>query len=629
LPALGVLVACQGVPMSEEALREAVGHNPRLESSRRAAVDPPEQRALRERALRNHFVRARLQDARAFRAQDRLEAAERALRDVLEADPDHARAHRLLAVVLEEQGRTREAALYRARADVLDPPAPPLPDGPLEGTAAGVLVALLDPVSERNARRGEAAEWVASVTRHLRLRLPGAWILRTAPETVPAIRAWFDSLDPSAVLSVRVEAARCGETTKDGAFALAKLRAVAALPDGTRVAVHTVRELRFDPSDAEDCVETVLARALEQVLALPDVREALAGHGDAPHLWASAQIRALYPALGEAIEEEIQRGLDQLSTGRVAAAETSFQRAQEIDPEDPHVQAYLAEAEATLAMLKELPPVGAGRPGSARGAAGVLDPQLTPERRAALERRLATEKRRRAELVARLKISEAEARVPSREALALLRPVALPGPDAAGPRIVRRRTAEPIEARALYGDRGEIQMRFYFADGGSLPVLREDDRDGDGRPDRWTGYAGIIRHDLWEDALGTGMPDVRWVFRDDGTEVERIEIDRDFDGRLERVLRYAAGTLVAEENDTNGDGSVDRIERFDARGDVELLEEDVNGDGRFDIRTRFRNGKLVSREIWDPDHVEGPLQRDVWVELPSELPPVSSDRLHN
>jgi hypothetical protein len=231
--------------------------------------------------------------------------------------------------------------------------------------------------------------------------------------------------------------------------------------------------------------------------------------------------------------------------------------------------------------------------------------------------------------VARLTISGAEEPVPSSEALALLRPVTLPDPEAAGPRIVRQRTQEPIEARALYGKRGEVHIRFYFEDESSLPILREEDRDGDGRPDRWTGYEGISRHDLWEDGRGTGTPDVRWVFLDGGTEIERIEIDRDFDGHAERVLRYVVGRLTAEESDTDGDGRVDRIETFNELGDVEVLDEDVDGDGRFDIRTRFRDGKLVRREISNPEHVEGQVQRDTRAELPAELPPVSSDRVPN
>jgi hypothetical protein len=89
------------------------------------------------------------------------------------------------------------------------------------------------------------------------------------------------------------------------------------------------------------------------------------------------------------------------------------------------------------------------------------------------------------------------------------------------------------------------------------------------------------------------------------------------------------GRLTAEESDTDGDGRVDRIETFNERGDVEMLEEDVDGDGRFDVRTRFRDGKLVLREISNPEHVEGQVQRDTRAELPAELPPVSSDRVPN
>jgi Flp pilus assembly protein TadD len=616
--------------LSPEGLREHAGREPRLARAERSRADDLGHQAASDRARRDHFVRARLEDARVFRTQNRLGPAERALREVLDVQPDQVRAHRLLAVVLEEQGRPEAASIHRDRADVLDPPPGPLPDSPLDGSSKGILVALLDPLEAGPARREESpADPIGALSQRLRVRLPRAHVLRTAPRTVPSIRGWFESLAPPAVLSIRVENARCTETTKDGAFALATLRAVVAAPSEATATEHTVRELRFDPDEERGCVEAAVARALEQVFALPDVHGALVEPRTQQAEWSTAQIRALYPNLGAAIDEEIERGRGQLVSGRVTEAMASFRRAAVIDPDDAQVQAYLSEAEQTLTMLHQLPAVAAARASPHPRAEVALEPQLTPERRRVLERRLAEEKQRRNELMARLKISGAEERVPSSEALALLRPVTLPGPDAAGPRIVRQRTQEPIEARALYGKHGEVQVRFYFEDESSLPILREEDRDGDGRPDRWTGYQGISRHDLWEDGGGTGTPDVRWVFLDGGTDIERIEIDRDFDGHAERVLRYVVGKLTAEENDTDGDGRVDRIETFNELGDVEVLEEDVNGDGQFDIRTRFRDGKLVLREISNPEHVEGQVQRDTRAELPAELPPVSSDRVPN
>ncbi len=77
LSALAAL-ACQGVPMSQEALREAVVSRPQSVSAKPPRT--PEQEARLDRARRDHFVRARLEHARIFREQGDLGASERALR---------------------------------------------------------------------------------------------------------------------------------------------------------------------------------------------------------------------------------------------------------------------------------------------------------------------------------------------------------------------------------------------------------------------------------------------------------------------------------------------------------------------------------------------------------------------
>jgi len=52
--------------------------------------------------------------------------------------------------------------------------------------------------------------------------------------------------------------------------------------------------------------------------------------------------------------------------------------------------------------------------------------------------------------------------------------------------------------------------------------------------------------------------------------------------------------------DVDGDGRFDRFDHFDAQGRVELRDEDLTGDGRIDVRTTFRDGRLLKREITDP-----------------------------
>ena len=69
---------------------------------------------------RARFARQRLHDARAFVKQERLEAAERALLRGLQAMPEDARLHDLLARVLAVQGRSEQADVHRERAEALD-----------------------------------------------------------------------------------------------------------------------------------------------------------------------------------------------------------------------------------------------------------------------------------------------------------------------------------------------------------------------------------------------------------------------------------------------------------------------------------------------------------------------------
>jgi len=49
---------------------------------------------------------------------------------------------------------------------------------------------------------------------------------------------------------------------------------------------------------------------------------------------------------------------------------------------------------------------------------------------------------------------------------------------------------------------------------------------------------------------------------------------------------------------------LDRFETFDGDGRVTVREEDLDADGHPDVRTRYRDGRLVSREIEDPKKVE-------------------------
>jgi tetratricopeptide (TPR) repeat protein len=559
---------------------------------------------------RAHYTRRQLSDARAFLRQDRVDAAERALRRGLVVSPDNAQLHDLLARVLAKQERAEESARYRRRADELAPPPPPLPATALEMSSRSTVVALLPPASSTERRDRVPSNWpdgIAAKTleRRLRLRLPLATIAYASPQSVAEARSWLAERSPRGAISLRVDRSYCADTLKDGPFAVAWLRVAGEVPGEPSEGPDERREVVLNPRLPGDCRAEVLGRALERVFKHPIVRRAL----EAPLLpaawrtpaaqeahWSTLAIRALFPGLGERIKAELDTGRAQLATGRIAAAAETFRRAAQIDPEDPVVLAYLAEADATLVMAREL--TYRRDPASVREEdLGVLDPRFSPAQRAAAQARLADERRRREDLLAAREVLGEDLRIPGPDTLAALRPGEIRDPGAFGPATAREHTGGEIEVRVAYAPDGSEIARYYLPAGGGEPVLREEDTNGDGRPDRWIAYAGAARSDVWEDGYATGMPDLHFVFALGGSPLERIELDTDDDERTDRIIHYTDGTLRAESRDTDGDGVLDRFDRFNDEGYVETRDEDLDGDGRLDTRSIYRGGRLVERTI--------------------------------
>jgi len=198
---------------------------------------------------------------------------------------------------------------------------------------------------------------------------------------------------------------------------------------------------------------------------------------------------------------------------------------------------------------------------------------------------------------------------PSAETLAALRSSRVEDPEATGPRLARARTGDPektVTARVAMAPDGEILTRYYFAEGADEPAVREDDADGDGRPDRWVSYDKDTAREVWEATGGGGPPVLHLVYAPDGTSLELIELDADRDGHPERVFRYNAGHLELELRDSNGDGRVDLLQHFDPAGELRLREQDLDADGVPDVRTTYRDGHLIRREIANPELLEDP-----------------------
>ena len=207
----------------------------------------------------------------------------------------------------------------------------------------------------------------------------------------------------------------------------------------------------------------------------------------------------------------------------------------------------------------------------------------------------------------------------------------------------------------LDADRNGVAEQIRFFDPDSMQLLRlEQDSNFDGNLDIWNTYVDEKLTARVRDTSGDGNPDVWERYQDDRMTYRTI--DRDHDGVADAFYTYGGGILVEERHDANNDGIVDRlisyqnlfrvraeedrdrdgnmdvwtfygvshgkevVERVEqatkgsgppdrietyetstGRSQLSKLEEDRNGDGETDVTSHYKNGKLVQREISDPD----------------------------
>ena len=144
---------------------------------------------------------------------------------------------------------------------------------------------------------------------------------------------------------------------------------------------------------------------------------------------------------------------------------------------------------------------------------------------------------------------------------------------------------------------GRPEKTIYYEPGSDKIARIEEDTNGDGQPDAWTIYKDgkiLVRR---ADTNGDGEID-SWTFYRDG-QVVRQEQDTDGDGVRDRIDYYENGKLVRRSEDRDGDGHPERITLFDAKGNPIEVDEDKNGDGKIDVRSYYTGGKLVRRELLD------------------------------
>jgi len=161
---------------------------------------------------------------------------------------------------------------------------------------------------------------------------------------------------------------------------------------------------------------------------------------------------------------------------------------------------------------------------------------------------------------------------------------------------------------------------------GSRPVSSRIDTDEDGKIDRWEEYGpdGKLVKAMWErpkppnakDRTMTGRPDAVAYMGADGTveRIEYLEVSELDPAKKETVVRreyYQGGRLLKAEEDTLGQGYMDRFETRDAAGNLVSVELDETADGKPDRRLNYSpDGTLLSIET-GPDGKGGYLKKAV------------------
>jgi len=211
--------------------------------------------------------------------------------------------------------------------------------------------------------------------------------------------------------------------------------------------------------------------------------------------------------------------------------------------------------------------------------------------------------------------------------------------------------------RSLDADRdGKPEQVRYFDPKTGLIIRKVQDRDYDGKPDTWHVYRdGKVvsrtldtnadgKPDIWETYSGSrmtsrqidrdndGVKDAFYTYR--GTNLTEEKHDVNNDGKIDLIVIYKNRKRVSTAEDTDKDGAMDSWTEYDVVGEKEVIsriekdtnsdgirdvfefystgngrpelakrEEDKDGDGEVDIISIYENGRLVRREINDPNLV--------------------------
>jgi hypothetical protein len=151
---------------------------------------------------------------------------------------------------------------------------------------------------------------------------------------------------------------------------------------------------------------------------------------------------------------------------------------------------------------------------------------------------------------------------------------------------------------------GRIDQWTYL--NGNLPLRGEADTDGDGRVDRWEYFDVNARlQRVGTSSRNDGVEDT-WTYVQAVDGESRVDRSRDRDRHVDRREFFRGDAMTRAEEDSNGDGRVDRWDRYDggvlreaafdialatgrpdrrlvydAQGHFVAVEEDVERDGTF------------------------------------------------
>lgn len=136
------------------------------------------------------------------------------------------------------------------------------------------------------------------------------------------------------------------------------------------------------------------------------------------------------------------------------------------------------------------------------------------------------------------------------------------------------------------------------------------------------GTVMVIEHRV--DADGDGLAEeIHWS-PDDGGDVFLKQLDRNRDGDIDCWRNLRSGKIIAQILDTDFNGRPDVWEQYRAgqtsgrqvdrdddgmrdaffyyQGDLLVMDEhDMDGDGTIDVRSYYEDGKLVRREVLNPE----------------------------